>query len=52
MAILPITVYGDKILRKKTEPVIEVDFKMIELIKNMFETMKNASGIGLAANQV
>lgn len=52
MAILPITVYGDKILRKKTEPVEEVDMQVIELIKNMFDTMRNASGIGLAANQV
>ena len=52
MAILPITVYGDKILRKKVEPVKDVDMQIIELIKNMFDTMRNASGIGLAANQV
>ena len=52
MALLPITIYGDKILRKKVDEVKEVDLKTIELIKNMFDTMKNASGIGLAANQV
>jgi peptide deformylase len=52
MAVLPITVYGDKILRKKAKTVTEVDLKTIELIKNMFDTMRNASGIGLAANQV
>jgi peptide deformylase len=52
MSLLPITIYGDKILRKKVDKVKEVDFKTIELIKNMFDTMKNASGIGLAANQV
>lgn len=52
MAILPITVYGDKILRKKAERVDNVDFETIELIKNMSDTMHNASGIGLAANQV
>ena len=52
MAVLPITVYGDKILRKKAKKVNEVDLKTIELIKNMFDTMRNASGIGLAANQV
>ncbi len=52
MALLPITLYGDKILRKKVDQVKEVDLKTIELIKNMFDTMKNASGIGLAANQV
>ncbi len=52
MALLPVTIYGDKILRKKVDKVKEVDIKTIELIKNMFDTMKNASGIGLAANQV
>jgi peptide deformylase len=52
MTILPITQYGDKILRKKTNTIEEVDAKTIELIKDMFETMKNSNGIGLAANQV
>jgi peptide deformylase len=52
MPVLPITVYGDKILRKKASKVTEVDLKTIELIKNMFDTMHNANGIGLAANQV
>jgi peptide deformylase len=52
MNILPITQYGDKILRKKTHKVEEVDAGTIELIKNMFDTMKNSNGIGLAANQV
>ena len=52
MPVLPITVYGDKILRKKAKKVAEVDLKTIELIKNMFDTMRNANGIGLAANQV
>ncbi|HSD63431.1 MAG TPA: peptide deformylase [Ignavibacteriaceae bacterium] len=50
--MLPITVYGDKILRKKVSKITEVDLKTIELIKNMFDTMRNANGIGLAANQV
>ena len=52
MAILPVTVYGDKILRKKVDRVKDVDFKTIELIKDMFDTMRNSNGIGLAANQV
>lgn len=52
MSILPITIYGDKILTKKVEKVKEIDFKTVELIKNMFDTMKNSNGIGLAANQV
>lgn len=52
MSLLPITLYGDKILRKKVSQVKEVDNETIELITNMFDTMRNASGIGLAANQV
>ena len=49
---MPITLYGDKILRKKTNKVSDVDLETVKLIKDMFETMKNAFGIGLAANQV
>jgi peptide deformylase len=52
MSLLPITLYGDKILRKKTNKVTKVDNKTIELVRNMFDTMRNANGIGLAANQV
>jgi peptide deformylase len=52
MAILPITVYGDKILREKAKPVEKIDDDIILLVRNMFETMRNANGIGLAANQV
>jgi peptide deformylase len=52
MLLLPITLFGDKILRKKTSRVKEVDNKIIELIRNMFATMRNANGVGLAANQV
>jgi peptide deformylase len=52
MALLPITLIGDKILRRKAKKVAEVDVEIVELIKNMFQTMRNANGIGLAANQV
>jgi len=52
MASLPVTMCGDKILRKKVAKVTQVDNENIKLIKNMFDTMRNAHGIGLAANQV
>jgi peptide deformylase len=52
MAILPITVCGDKILRKKVARVNTVNNEIIRIISDMFETMHNANGIGLAANQV
>lgn len=49
---LPITTYGMDILRKETKPVENIDTKIIELVDNMFYTMINANGIGLAAPQV
>ncbi len=52
MSLLPVTLYGDKILRKKVDKVSDVDNETIKLISNMFDTMRNANGIGLAANQV
>ncbi len=52
MSILPITVYGDKILREKAKPVEKIDDELIFTVRSMFETMHRASGIGLAANQV
>lgn len=52
MAILPITIYGDAILRKKALKVEKIDAETKKLIKDMFDTMENASGVGLAANQV
>jgi peptide deformylase len=52
MSIIPITVCGDKILRKKAARVTEIDDDIIRTISDMFETMRNANGIGLAANQI
>lgn len=49
--ILPIVGYGHPVLRQETEEITE-DYPTKELIKNMFETMYNASGVGLAAPQV
>jgi peptide deformylase len=52
MAVLPITVYGDKILRKKVAKVTDIDDKIVKIVSDMFDTMHNANGIGLAANQI
>ena len=50
--ILPIVAYGDPVLRKVGKP-IDKDFPNLEeLIKNMWDTMYNASGVGLAAPQI
>lgn len=52
MSVLPITIYGDRVLSEKTKPIEQVDDSIIILIQNMFETMRKAQGVGLAANQV
>lgn len=52
MNVLPITVYGDKVLRKKAVKVNKIDNDVLMLIKDLFETMRNANGVGIAANQV
>ena len=52
MAILEIRKYPDRILKEKTEQVDKVTPDIIKLIDDMVETMYNAPGIGLAANQV
>ena len=50
--ILPILAYGDPILRKETQN-IDADYPNLDVvIENMFETMYEARGIGLAAPQV
>jgi len=50
--IYPIIAYGDPILRKVTREILEGDVDVREIADNMFETMYNASGVGLAAPQV
>jgi peptide deformylase len=50
--ILPITVYGNPVLRKKAVPVGPDYPELKELIDNMFETMYLAEGVGLAAPQI
>lgn len=50
--VLPIVAYGDPILKKKAKEISEDQEKLEELIDNMWETMYNASGVGIAAPQV
>lgn len=52
MAILPIRTFGDPVLRMATKPVDEIDDAVRALVKDMIETMYDAPGVGLAANQV
>jgi peptide deformylase len=52
MAVLPLTIIGDPVLRDKAEPITEVTEEHRKLIEDMYETMHANNGIGLAAPQV
>jgi len=50
--ILPIVAYGDPVLKKKAEDISKDYPNLDTLLVNMFETMYNAYGVGLAAPQI
>lgn len=50
--ILPIYKYGNPVLRKVAEPISADYPNLKELVDNMYETMMNAEGVGLAAPQI
>jgi len=52
MALLDICKYPDSVLRQKASPIELVDREVLRLIDDMAETMYDAPGVGLAANQV
>lgn len=52
MAILNILEFPDDRLRKKAQPVETVDATIRQIVSDMFETMYDAAGVGLAATQV
>lgn len=50
--ILPIVQYGQPVLRQKGERIETITSEITELVVNMLETMRDADGIGLAAQQI
>ncbi|MGB8361753.1 MAG: peptide deformylase [Acidimicrobiia bacterium] len=52
MAIFPIRTFGDPVLRLETKPINEIDKAVHTLAQDMIETMYDAPGVGLAANQI
>ncbi|MDO5969978.1 peptide deformylase [Flavivirga aquimarina] len=50
--ILPIVAYGDPVLKKKGTDITKAYPNLDTLLENMFETMYNAYGVGLAAPQI
>ncbi len=51
MVVFPVVKFGDPILRQKTEPVENIQDAMA-LVDDMFDTMYEEAGMGLAANQI
>ena len=51
MAVLKVVNYGNPILRKKCNSVTEFS-KLSDFLEDMFDTMYEEEGLGLAANQV
>lgn len=50
--IYPIVAYGDPILRKKAREIVKGSIDVVKLSEDMFETMYNAKGVGLAGPQI
>ncbi len=50
--MLTIRTYGDPVLKQATKDVEEIDGRVAKLVDDMIETMHDAPGVGLAANQV
>ncbi len=50
--IYPIVAYGDPVLKKLAKDITKDELDIKQLIADMFETMQNAGGIGLAAPQI
>ena len=52
MGVREIKRFPETVLRKKAEPVTEIDGEMRRLVDDMIETMHSAPGVGLAAPQI
>ncbi|MBO3745493.1 peptide deformylase [Streptosporangiaceae bacterium NEAU-GS5] len=52
MAIQPIRLFGDPVLRTPADPVVDFDKELRKLVKDLTDTMMDAPGAGLAAPQI
>ncbi len=52
MAVHPIRVHGDPVLKVRCPEVTEIEASLVRLADDMIETMYDAPGVGLAANQI
>lgn len=47
-----VRIYGDPVLRKRAQPIDHIDGSLCQLAEDMFKTMYEAQGVGLAAPQI
>lgn len=52
MSIRPIRIFGDPVLLSRAEEVTTFDDSLAQLVQDMLDTMDDAGGVGLAANQI
>jgi peptide deformylase len=52
VAIQPIRLFGDPVLRTRAEPVVDFDKELRKLVRDLTDTMIDAPGAGLAAPQI
>ncbi|HTV00854.1 MAG TPA: peptide deformylase, partial [Luteitalea sp.] len=52
MAIRPIRLFGDPVLRTAADPVTDFDKQLRNLVKDLQQTLDDAQGAGLAAPQI
>ncbi len=52
MAIQPIRLFGDPVLRTPAAPVVDFDKELRTLVQDLTDTMQDAPGVGLAAPQL
>lgn len=52
MAVKPIVIYGDPVLREVSQEVEKVDQDIKDLVSDLIDTLKKAQGLGLAAVQI
>jgi peptide deformylase len=52
VAVRPIRLFGDPVLRTPADPVVEFDKELRDLVRDLTETMLDAPGAGLAAPQI
>jgi peptide deformylase len=52
LSLIPIKIYGEHVLREKSNTIENLNGDLVQFLNDMNETMRAANGLGLAANQV